>query len=61
LLFGIGLVGGGNFELDLDPEDQSAFETALASAVAIEPNRWFATIADLGRYVAENRKRKNET
>lgn len=60
LLFGIGLVGGGNFELDLDPEDQSAFETSLANAVAIEPNRWFATIADLRLYVAENCKRKNE-
>lgn len=58
LLFGIELLGGGNFELDLDPEDQSAFEMSLANAVAIEPNRWFATIADLGRYVAENRKRK---
>ncbi len=61
LIFGIGLVGGGDFELDLDPEDQSAFETLLANAVAIEPNRWFATIADLGVFVAENRKRKNET
>jgi hypothetical protein len=61
LLFGIGLVGGGHFELDLDPEDQSGFETSLANAVAIEPNRWFATIADLSRYVAENRKGKNET
>ncbi len=28
-LFGVGLVGGGNFELDLDSEDQSAFETSL--------------------------------
>ena len=61
LLFGIGLVGGGSFELDLDPEDQSAFEASLANAVAIEPNRWFATIADLASYVAENRKKKNET
>jgi hypothetical protein len=59
LLFGIKLVGGGNFELDLNPQDQgSAFETSLANVVAIEPNRWFATIADLVSYVAE--KRKNE-
>ena len=58
LLFGIGLVGGGNFELDLDEEDQgSAFETALAKVVAIEPNPWFATIADLANHVAENRKK----
>jgi hypothetical protein len=61
LLFGIKLVGGGNFELDLDPQEQgSAFETSLANVVAIEPNRWFATIADLAHYVVENRKRKNE-
>ena len=60
LLFGIGLVGGGNFELDLDPDDQPSFETSLANAVAIEPNRWFATLGDLGRYVAENRPRNTE-
>ena len=59
-LFGVSLVGGGNFELDLDPEDQSAFETAIANAVGLEPNRWFATIHDLSRYVAENRERENE-
>jgi hypothetical protein len=61
LFFGIKLVGGGNFELDVDPQDQSSFEASLANAVAIEPNRWFATIADLARYVAENRKTKTET
>lgn len=60
LLFGIKLVGGGNFELDLDPQDQSAFETSLANAVAIEPNPWFATLVDLRRCVAENRKRETE-
>jgi hypothetical protein len=61
LPFGIKLVGGGNFELDLDPQDNgSAFETSLANVVAIERNRWFATIADLTSYVAENRKSKNE-
>jgi hypothetical protein len=60
-LFGIQSVVGGNFELDLDPQDQgSAFETSLANVVEIEANRWFATIADLANYVAENRKRKNE-
>jgi hypothetical protein len=57
LLFGIGLVGGGHFELDLDSEVQgSAFEKALENALAIEPNPWFETIADLRSYVAENRK-----
>ena len=54
-------MGGGNFELDLDLHDQgSAFETSLMNVVAIEPNRWFATIADLAHYVAENRKGNNE-
>lgn len=60
LLFGIELVGGGDFELDLDPKDYSAFETSLANAIAIEPNRWFGTIEDLGRYVSENRRRKSQ-
>jgi len=60
LPFGIKLVGGGNFVLDMDPQDQgSAFETSVANVVAIEPNRWFATIADLARYVAENRRKNN--
>lgn len=61
LLFGIELVGGGDFELDLDLKDRgSAFEASLANVVAIEPNRWFPTIADLASYVAENRKRNDE-
>ena len=61
LPFGIELVGGGDFELDLDSNDQgSAFESSLANAVEIEPNRWFATIADLASHVAENRKRESE-
>lgn len=61
LIFGIELVSGGDFELDVDAEDQgSAFETSLANAVAIEPNRWFETIADLSSYVAERRKRNEE-
>ena len=58
-LFGISSVGGGNFELDLDPQDQASFKTSLANAVAIEPNRWFATLEELGRHVAENRKSNN--
>ena len=61
LPFGIKLVGGGDFELDLDPQDQGfAFETSLANVVAIERNRWFATLTDLASYVAENRRRMNE-
>jgi len=44
----------------LEPQDQgSAFETSLANVVAIEPNRWFATIEDLARYIDDNR-RKND-
>jgi hypothetical protein len=59
LVFGIGLVGGGNFELDLDAQDQgSAFEKALENALAIEPNPWFETIADLASHVAENCKER---
>src|SRR5712692_9833629 len=59
LLFGaIKSVGGGSFELELDPQDQgSAFETSLANVVAIDPNPRFATIADLARHVAETRRR----
>ena len=58
LLFGIGMVGGGDFELDLNEhDDASAFETALANAVVIETNPWFATIADLATHVAENRRK----
>jgi hypothetical protein len=59
LLFGaIKSVGGGNFELELDPQDEgSAFETSLANVVAINPNVRFPTIADLARHVAENRRR----
>jgi len=54
------VVGGGNFELDLDPEDDgAAFETSIANVVAIEPNRWFTTVGDLERYIADNRKRNN--
>src|SRR5215470_1144625 len=58
LPFGIKLVSGGHFELVLDREDHSTFESSLASAVAIEPNRLFATIPDLASYVAANRSRE---
>src|SRR5947207_1378776 len=55
LLFGaIKSVGGGNFELALDPQDQGlAFDGALAKVVAIDPNPNFATVAELARYVAD--------
>ena len=60
LPFGISLVGGGNFELDLDPQDDgSAFGTSVAAVLVIEPNRWFSTVADLARYVADNRTKNN--
>ena len=59
LLFGITIVGGGNFELDVDPHDDgSNFDKSVANAVAIEPNRWFGTIEEMAHYIAENRKRK---
>src|SRR6266550_2353467 len=52
----IKLVGGGEFELELDPQDQgSAFETSLERVVAIEPNPLFETVAELARQVAANR------
>jgi len=51
-------VGGGNFELELDPQDQGlAFQASLQNVIAIESNQRFETIADLARHVAENRKR----
>ena len=58
LLFGaMKSVGGGNFELELDSQDQgSAFDAALAKVVAINPNPNFATVAELAHYVADNRK-----
>jgi hypothetical protein len=57
-LFGaIKSVRGGNFELELDPQDQgSAFEASLSNVVAIEPNPRFSTIRALVRHVAENRR-----
>jgi hypothetical protein len=59
LLFGaIKSIGSGNFELELDPQDQgSAFETSIANVVAINPNPRFPTITDLTRHIAENRRR----
>ena len=60
LIFGIKVVGGGNFELDVDPHDDgSNFDEAVAKAVVIESNRWFATIEEMAHYVTENRKRKS--
>ena len=60
LPFGVKLIGGGNFDLELDPEDEGvAFDTLLANAIEIEPNGRFATIADLARHVDENRQRKS--
>ena len=54
-------IGGGNFELELDPQDDgSAFETSLANVVVIEPNERFATIPDLARHVAEKRRLQSE-
>jgi hypothetical protein len=60
LFFGIlKSVGGGNFDLELaSQQEASDFETSLANVVAIEDNPMFATVADLARYVAENRRRK---
>jgi hypothetical protein len=60
LPFGIKLIGGGNFDLDPDLEDEGlAIDTLLANAVEIEPNASFATVADLARYVADNRQGKS--
>lgn len=60
LIFGIGTVDGGHFELDVDPHDDgSNFDQSVADAVVIEPNRWFATIEEMAHYVTENRKRKS--
>ena len=59
LPFGVKLIGGGSFDLEPDPEDEgAAFDTLLANAVNMEPNRSFATIADLARHVNENRRGK---
>ena len=59
LFFGIKIVGGGNFDLDVDPhDDESNFDKAVANAVVIEPNRWFATIEEMTHYITENRRRK---
>lgn len=61
LPFGVKLIGGGNFDLDEpDPQDEGAtFDTLLANAVDMEPNRSFATIADLARHVDQNRRGKS--
>jgi hypothetical protein len=57
LPFGVKLMGGGNFDLELAPEiEEGAFDTLLESAIAIEPNQWFASISDLRQHVAQNRR-----
>jgi len=54
-------IGGGSFELELDPQDDgSAFETSLANVVVIEPNGKLTTILDLARHVAEKRRLQSE-
>jgi hypothetical protein len=60
LPFGVKLIDGGTFDLELDAEDErNAFDALLAHAVVIEPNRRFETIADLTRFVDANRRGKN--
>lgn len=50
-------VGGGNFELKLDDQDDgSAFEKAIAGVVGIGANPSFASVADLARHVSDNRR-----
>lgn len=49
-------VGSGHFELELDSKDDGTLlENEVASVVAISPNPWFESVADLARYVADNR------
>jgi hypothetical protein len=50
-------VGGGRFELELDPKDDgSGFEVSLSNVVALAPNPTFETIEDLADYVSANRR-----
>lgn len=57
LIFGIQSVGGGDYELDIDPVDPgSAFDELLANVVGIEPNPWFKTVTALADHVAGNRR-----
>jgi hypothetical protein len=52
-------VGGGTFKLELDTHDDgSAFDNAIATTVAIDRNRWFASVADLARHVSDNREQR---
>ena len=58
LPFGIKVIGGGDFDLEPDLDAAGGdFDTLLARTVAVEPNAHFATLADLERYVRENRRR----
>jgi hypothetical protein len=60
LPLGVKIVGGGNFDLEPDLEDEGAsFDTLLAQAVGMEPNRSFATMADLALHVDKNRRGKS--
>ena len=60
LPFGVKLVGGGDFDLELDREDRgAAFDSLLANTVAIERNPKFATLADLADYVARKRRERS--
>jgi hypothetical protein len=55
--FGVKMISGGNFELELDLDAEgTTFDELVAKAVAIEPNPRFATIADLKHYVDNNRR-----
>jgi len=57
LIFGTRLVGGGSFELDLDPHDDgSSFDAALAKAVGIELTELVRSLADFALFVVENRR-----
>jgi len=58
LPFGVKLVGGGNFDLELAPDDEGiAFDNLLAKTIAIDSNQSFATLSDLEHYIRENRRR----
>lgn len=60
IFFGaVQLVGGGNFELELDDRDDgSAFEKSIADALLIDRNPRFASVAELARHVSDNRRLK---
>jgi hypothetical protein len=52
-------VSGGDFKLELDTQDDgSAFDRAIATVLAIDPNPRFASVADLARHVSDNRRQR---